>query len=108
MGSARTHDPVGDPPGDDVAVWSIICTVVRAGRRKQGVTAHLIDGAVDYAASRGSPAVGAYPVDPKGRMDLTMACVGTRAMYERAGFEVIGRTDAVASKMPHLVMRKTL
>ena len=37
-----------------------------------------------------------------------MAFVGTRAMFERAGFEVIGETDAVASKMPRLVMRRTL
>lgn len=95
-------------PVDDVAVWSIVCTVVRGGRRRQGVTAHLIEGAVDYAASRGAPAVEAYPVDPDGRMDLTMAFVGTRTMYERAGFEVIGETDAVASQLPRLVMRRTL
>ena len=29
-------------------------------------------------------------------------------MFERAGFAVIGTTDAVASKMPRLVMRRTL
>ena len=95
-------------PLDDVAVWSVICVVVRSGHRRQGVTAHLLEGAVSYAASRGAPAVEAYPVDPPGRMDLTMAFVGTRAMFERAGFEVVGRTDAVASKLPRLVMRRSL
>ena len=95
-------------PLDDVAVWSIICTVVRSGHRKQGVTTQLIEGAVAYAGSRGAPAVESYPVDPDGRMDLTMAFVGTRAMYERCGFEVVGQTDAVASRMPRLVMRRTL
>ncbi|MFT4299304.1 MAG: GNAT family N-acetyltransferase [Aeromicrobium sp.] len=95
-------------PVDEVPVWSIICTVVRGGRRKQGVTAHLIEGAVAWARSQGAPAVEAYPVDPPGRMDLTMAFVGTRAMYERAGFEVVGVTDATASKMPRLVMRRSL
>ena len=30
-------------------------------------------------------------------MDLTMAFVGTRSMFEKAGFEVVGQTDAVAS-----------
>ncbi|PUA80319.1 GNAT family N-acetyltransferase [Nocardioides currus] len=95
-------------PIDEVAVWSIICTVVRSGRRRQGVTRHLIEGAVAYAASRGAPAVETYPVDPQGRMDLTMAFVGTRAMFEACGFEVVGRTDAVASKMPRLVMRRIL
>ncbi|MGY5882670.1 GNAT family N-acetyltransferase [Modestobacter lacusdianchii] len=95
-------------PVDDLPVWSIVCVVVRAGRRRQGVTQPLIEGAVAYAAAHGAPAVEAYPVDPPGRMDLTMAFVGTRSMFERAGFQVIGSTAAKASRMPRLVMRRTL
>ncbi|HXH78230.1 GNAT family N-acetyltransferase [Nocardioides sp.] len=95
-------------PIDDLAVWSIICVVVRGGHRRQGVTEHLIEGAVAYAASQGAPAVETYPVDPPGRMDLTMAFVGTRSMFERRGFTVVGETDAVASKLPRLVMRRVL
>ena len=50
-----------------------------------------------------------YPVDAAdGRVDLTMAFVGTRAMFAHAGFEVVGTTDATASKLPRLVMRRTL
>jgi GNAT superfamily N-acetyltransferase len=95
-------------PVDDVPVWSIICVVVRSGFRKQGVTGAMLEGAVEYARSQGAPAVEAHPVDPPGRMDLTMAFVGTKAMFERAGFEVVGVTDAVASRMPRLVMRRDL
>ena len=95
-------------PVDDLDVWSIVCVVVRSGHRNQGVTSHLIEGAVAYAASRGAPAVEAYPVDPPGRMDLTMAFVGTRSMFERVGFSVIGVTGATASQLPRLVMRRTL
>ena len=94
---------------DDVDVWSIICVVVRSGHRRQGVTEHLINGACDYASSRGAPAVEGYPVDAAGgRIDLTMAFVGTRAMFEACGFEVVGETKAIASKKPRLVMRRTL
>ena len=95
-------------PLDDVPVWSIICVLVRSGHRKQGVTNRLIEGAVEFAASYGAPAVETYPVDPPGRMDLTMAFVGTRSMFEKVGFEVVGQTDAVASKMPRLIMRRQL
>ncbi len=96
-------------PVDDLPVWSIVCLVVRGGHRRKGVTAHLIEGAVAYAAANGAPAVEAHPVDPgDGRMDLTMAFVGTKAMFERAGFQVVGTTDAVASKLPRLVMRRDL
>ena len=66
-------------------MWSIICTVVRSGRSRQGVTTHLLDGAVAYAVAQGALAVEAYPVDPDGRMDLTMAFVGTRAMFREGG-----------------------
>lgn len=94
-------------PVDDLPVWSIICIVVRSGHRRQGVTTELLEGAVAWAASVGAPAVEAYPVDPaEERMDVTMAFVGTRAMFDKVGFEVIGTTDAVASRMPRLVMRR--
>ena len=95
-------------PTDDLPVWSIICVVVRGGHRRQGVVGHLLEGAVAYAAANGAPAVEAHPVDPPGRMDTTMAFVGTRSMFEKAGFSVVGTTDAVASRMPRLVMRRTL
>lgn len=96
------------PAIDDLPVWSIVCTIVRAGYRKRGVTQRLILGAVDYAASRGAPAVEVYPVDPPARMDLTMAFVGVKRMYDVAGFEVVGSTNAVAGGLPRLIMRKYL
>jgi GNAT superfamily N-acetyltransferase len=96
-------------PVDDVPVWSIICVIIRSGHRKRGHTTPLIEGAVAHAAAQGAPAVESYPVDPpSGRIDTTMAFVGTRAMFEKAGFEVVGTTDAVASKLPRLVMRRRL
>jgi GNAT superfamily N-acetyltransferase len=52
-------------PVDSVPVWSIVCVVVRGGHRKKGVTSHLIEGAVEYAASRGAPAAPAYPVETR-------------------------------------------
>lgn len=96
-------------PVDDVEVWSIICVVVRAGHRRQGRTRQLLEGAVAWAASQGAIAVEAYPVDAGGeRIDTTMAFVGTRAMFEPVGFEVVGTTDATGSGLPRVVMRRML
>lgn len=95
-------------PVDDVAVWTVICLVVRGGHRRQGVSGQLIEGAVAWARSLGAPAVEAHPVDPPGRMDTTMAFVGTREMFTRCGFRVIGTTGATASGLPRLVVRRTL
>ena len=95
-------------PLDDLNVWSIVCLVIRGGHRKQGYTTRPIEGAVEHAAAHGAPAGEAYPVEPRRRMDTTMAFVGTRAMFEKVGFEVIGRTEATASQLPRLVMRRGL
>ncbi|MEH0108198.1 GNAT family N-acetyltransferase [Tersicoccus sp. MR15.9] len=97
-------------PVDDVPVWSIVCLVVRSRHRRQGVTAQLIDGAIAWARSEGAPAVEAYPVEPPDghRMDNARLFVGTRSMFDRAGFDVVGITDAQANGLPRLIMRKTL
>ncbi|GAB77894.1 GNAT family N-acetyltransferase [Austwickia chelonae] len=94
-------------PVDDLPVWSVICTVIRGGYRRRGYTTDLLAGAVAHAFGHGAPAVEAYPVDAEGgRIDVTMAFVGTRAMFEKVGFVVVGQTDAVASGRPRLVMRR--
>jgi len=97
------------PHIDDLPVWSLWCIRVRPGFRKQGVTRALIDGAVDYARASGAPAVESYPVDNAGqRVDLTMAYVGTRRMFERAGFTKAADTDSVAGGFPRILMRRML
>ncbi|GAA1420651.1 hypothetical protein GCM10009640_10290 [Agrococcus citreus] len=82
---------------------------MRPGHRGRGISHALLDGAVAYAASQGASAVEGYPVDNGDeRVDLTMAYVGTRRMFERAGFELATRTDAVSGGFPRVVMRKQL
>lgn len=97
------------PHIDDLPVWSLWCIRVRPGFRRQGLTRALIDGAVEYARASGAPAVEGYPVDNAGqRVDLTMAYVGTRVMFERAGFTKAADTDSVAGGHPRILMRRML
>ena len=97
------------PHIDDLPVWSLWCLRVRPGFRHRGITAALIEGAVDYARASGAPAVESYPVDNAGRrVDLTMAYVGTRAMFERAGFVKAADTASVAAGIPRILMRRML
>jgi len=50
-----------------------------------------------------------YPVDNRGeKVDLTMAYVGTRALFEAGGFALASPTDAVSGGFPRVVMRRTL
>jgi len=97
------------PHVDDLPVWSVWCIRVRPGFRRRGITAALIDGAVDYARASGAPAVESYPVDNGDRrVDQTMAFVGTRAMFERAGFVKVADTGSVSGGIARIVMRLAL
>ena len=73
------------PRIDDLDVWSAWCLRVRPGHRGRGIAHHLLAGAVAFARERGAPAVEGCPVDNAGgKVDLTMAYVGTRALFQRA------------------------
>jgi GNAT superfamily N-acetyltransferase len=94
------------PHVDDLPVWSLWCVRVRPGHRGKGIAHALLDGAVEYARAQGAPAVEGYPVDNQGeKVDLTMAYVGTRSLFERAGFTKAADTDAVSGGFPRVVMR---
>lgn len=97
------------PHVDDLPVWSIWCLRVRPGHRGRGHALPLLEGAVAYAASLGAPAVEGYPVDNRGaKVDLTMAYVGTRTLFERAGFQLAAPTTGVSGGFPRVVMRRPL
>lgn len=97
------------PHVDQLPVWSVWCIRVRPGHRGKGVSHALLDGAVEYARSHGAPAVEGYPVDNKGeQVDRTMAYVGTRALFERAGFTKAADTDSVSGGFPRVLMRLAL
>ena len=94
---------------DQLPVWSVWCIRVRPGHRGKGIAHALLDGAVAYVRSQGAPAVEGYPVDNRGeRVDLTMAYVGTRKLFEDAGFTKAAATRSVSGGFPRVVMRLDL
>jgi GNAT superfamily N-acetyltransferase len=97
------------PHADDLDVWSVWCIRVRPGHRGQGISHALLAGAVDYARSQSAPAIEGYPVDNRGKkVDLTMAYVGTRALFEKAGFRKAANTGSVLAGFPRVLMRRSL
>ncbi|MDP3797355.1 MAG: GNAT family N-acetyltransferase [Polaromonas sp.] len=79
-------------PVDEQPVWSIICFVVPAERRGQGVAQALLKGAVAYARKSGATLVEAYPVDKPARSHDDFMWFGAKSMYDKAGFtEVVRR-----------------
>ena len=97
------------PHVDDLDVWCVWCVRVRPGHRGQGISHHLVQGAVEFARTHGAPAVEAYPVDNGSkRVDLTMAYVGTRGLFEKAGFTKAADTSSVLNGFPRVLMRLDL
>jgi len=97
------------PHVDDLGVWSVWCIRVRPGYRGRGISHALLAGAVEFARSRGAPAIEGYPVDNRGeKVDLTMAYVGTRALFERAGFRKAADTQSTVDGFPRVLMRLEL
>jgi ribosomal protein S18 acetylase RimI-like enzyme len=80
---------------DDQAVWSIICFVVPAQYRGEGVAHALLDGAIAYAKKHGATLLEAYPVDKRERGSDDAMWFGAKSMYDAAGF------DEVARRKPH-------
>ena len=97
------------PHVDDLPVWSAWCIRVRSGHRRRGISLPLLEGAVAYAREHGAPAVEGYPVDNHGqKVDQTMAYVGTRGLFERAGFTKAADTDSISGGFPRVLMRLDL
>jgi len=97
------------PHIDQLDVWSVWCLRVRPGHRGAGISHHLLNGAVAFARDHGAPAIEGYPVDNRGaKVDLTMAYVGTRALFEAAGFTKAADTESVLNGFPRVLMRLPL
>ena len=97
------------PQVDDSPVVSIVCFVVRADFRRQGVAQRLLQAATEYLAANGVETVEAYPIDNEGRkINGAFAYVGTVPLFEHCGFEKTMITSARTSGMPRWVMRRHL
>jgi hypothetical protein len=80
------HRKQYDAEADLVPDWRITCLFVGKGHRRGGVSAIALQGALDLVAAAGGGVVEAYPHDNEGRRKSVLYS-GTRALFERAGFE---------------------
>ncbi|MBI1880028.1 MAG: GNAT family N-acetyltransferase [Chloroflexi bacterium] len=80
-------------------VWALACFYVVRRLRGLGVTALLIEAAVQHARQKGATVVEAYPVDPDSPSYRFMGFV---ASFKAAGFEEVGR----AGTRRHIMRRR--
>lgn len=82
--------------------YRITCLFTDKRYRRRGVSALALHGAVELIARAGGGVVEGYPHDPEGRR-VAVLYNGTRAMFEREGFELV-RTKG----QRNTVMRRTV
>ena len=86
---------------DEQPVWSVICFVVPAEYRGQGVAQALLRGAVAYAKEQGATLVEAYPVDKPTRSNDDYMWFGAKSMYRQRRLQGSGASQAPAAHRPH-------
>lgn len=82
----RTEDKADD------TVWAVTCVFARAGFRGRGIAYALAAAAVGHARDRGARALEAYPMltTPGQKITWGELNVGTRSIFEAAGFREVG------------------
>ena len=87
-------------PVDERPVWSIVCFFVAKPFRRTGLTAALIEGAIEHARKNGASIVEGYPVEPaKGAMPDAFVYTGLASSFRRAGFVEAARRSATRPLM---------
>jgi GNAT superfamily N-acetyltransferase len=90
----KTRVPWADRHEDksDATVWSVTCFVTRTGFRRRGIGYALARAAVEFARERGARALEGYPMITTPGQDISLLNelnVGSRSMFEAAGFEEV-------------------
>ncbi|MBR4710937.1 MAG: GNAT family N-acetyltransferase [Clostridia bacterium] len=104
VGEFNTDDIPEDRPPEDCPgpgfVKSVVCFEISPAYRGMGLAGKLLARVCEDAAAQGYSFVEAYPqVQAK---DISLAFTGPRRLYEKAGFQEVGRRGST------VIMRKAL
>ena len=82
-----------DEDKSDDSVWAVTCVFTRAGFRRSGIGYALVRAAAEFARQRGARALEGYPMLTEPGYDITWGelHVGTRNMFEAAGFAEVAK-----------------
>lgn len=79
-------------PVDALPVWSMVCFLMAYQYRHRGWVQGLIEGAIEFARSRGAETIEGYPVDTFGKkVNSLFIFTGTMHSFLKAGFVEVAR-----------------
>ena len=92
----------------DDSVWAVTCFVTRAGFRRRGISRALARATVDFARQRGARALEGYPMLTQPGQEITSGelHVGSRSIFEAAGFEEVSHPTPPPGRDAHRLLAK--
>jgi len=89
---------------DHQPVWSIVCFFMAKDYRHQGLSAIMLQAAVEYASQHGARIVEGYPIEPrKDRTPDIYAFTGMASTFKKMGFQEVARRSGSRPIMRYVI-----
>lgn len=83
--------PLEEADATDPSVWAVSCFFLKPKLRGRGLSHRLLSGAVEYARHSGARFIDACPIDHVKQSKSVTLCIGSTAIFDAAGFDVVER-----------------
>jgi GNAT superfamily N-acetyltransferase len=92
-------------PVDEQPVWSVVCFFVAKEHRGGGLSAKLLNAAIDFVRQRGGRIVEGYPVESQKKQPDAFMWTGLAAVFVKAGFKECARRSATRPVMRYTIKK---
>ena len=83
--------PLDEQEARDPGIWAVSCFFLKPKLRGKGLSHRMLEGAVAHARHGGARYLDACPIDHVKQSKSVTLCIGSTAIFDAAGFEVIER-----------------
>lgn len=83
--------PLEEGDAQDPSIWAVSCFFLLPKLRGKGMSHRLLAGAIDHARRQGVRLLEACPIDHVKQSKSVTLCIGSTAIFDAAGFEMIAR-----------------
>lgn len=83
--------PIDEADALDPKVWAVSCFFLKPKLRGKGLSHRLLAAAVQHARREGARYIEACPIDHVKQSKSVTLCIGSTAIFDAAGFDVIER-----------------
>ncbi|MCA1403127.1 GNAT family N-acetyltransferase [Ensifer sp. IC3342] len=83
--------PLEESEAEDASVWAVSCFFLSSPLRGKGLSHRMLAAAIDHARKGGAGYLDACPIDHTKQPKSVTLCIGSTAIFNAAGFEMVAR-----------------